>query len=140
MSPGSDGGEKENKLVSDSPDAMSVATVEDVPNGSHVRESDSDDGQEADAEEDGSSVASESGGVDGEAHAEVETDGDSKGESEDESEDEEGDEDDEEDDEEPALKYERLGGSVHDLLVKDAASALAYSRNRLVRALLIHRG
>lgn len=133
MSPGSDGGEKANKLVSDSPDAMSVATVEDVPNGSHVRESDSDDGQDADAEEDGSSVGSESGGVDGEAHAEVEADGDSENESEDG--DEEGDEDDEEDDEEPALKYERLGGSVHDLLVKDVASALAYSHERLVRAL-----
>ncbi|EKM55080.1 uncharacterized protein PHACADRAFT_142974 [Phanerochaete carnosa HHB-10118-sp] len=49
----------------------------------------------------------------------------------------EGDED-EDDDEEPALKYERLGGSVHDLLVKDSASALAYSHQRL--ALGTHSG
>ena len=48
--------------------------------------------------------------------------------------DEEDEEDeDEEDDEEPALKYERLGGSVHDILVKDSASTLAYSHKRLVR-------
>ena len=51
--------------------------------------------------------------------------------------DEEGEEDEEEDDDdEPALKYERLGGSVHDLLQKDSASALAHSHQRLVCSLL----
>ncbi|KAI0684181.1 vacuolar protein sorting-associated protein 41 [Cytidiella melzeri] len=46
--------------------------------------------------------------------------------------DEEEDDDDDDEDEEPTLKYERLGGSVHDLLQKDSASALAYSNKRLV--------
>ncbi|KAF5330256.1 hypothetical protein D9758_014441 [Tetrapyrgos nigripes] len=36
-------------------------------------------------------------------------------------------EDEEEDDEEPALKYERIGGSIPDLLKKDSASAMAIS-------------
>ena len=43
------------------------------------------------------------------------------------------DDDDDDDDEEPALKYERLGGSVHDLLQKDSASTLASCNQRLVR-------
>ena len=48
-------------------------------------------------------------------------------------EDDEGDSEDEEedDDEEPALKYERIGGALNDLLKKDSASALAIS-NRLM--------
>lgn len=50
---------------------------------------------------------------------------------EDEDEDEEEDEDDE-DDEEPALKYERIGGSLPDLLRKDSASALCISKSLLV--------
>ena len=49
----------------------------------------------------------------------------------DDDEDEDEEEEDEED-EEPALKYERLGGSVHDLLLKDSASALTSSHQRLV--------
>ncbi|KAI0089341.1 vacuolar assembling protein VPS41 [Irpex rosettiformis] len=48
------------------------------------------------------------------------------------SEDEEDEDDEDDDDEEPTLKYERLGGSVHDLLQKDSASALAYSNGKLV--------
>jgi len=58
---------------------------------------------------------------DGGAHEEHEDD---EGDSEDEDEDDE-------DDEEPALKYERIGGSLNDLLKKDSASALAIS-NRLM--------
>ena len=42
------------------------------------------------------------------------------------------DEEDEEEDEEPALKYERIGGSVPDLLKKDSASALAISKKTMV--------
>jgi hypothetical protein len=51
----------------------------------------------------------------------------------DEDEGEKSDEDSEEDDdEEPALKYERIGGELPDLLKKDSASALAISNNLLV--------
>jgi hypothetical protein len=46
--------------------------------------------------------------------------------------DDDGDED-EEEEEEPALKYERLGGAVPELLQKDAASALAISENLIAR-------
>jgi len=50
--------------------------------------------------------------------------------------DSEDDEDyDEEDDEEPALKYERLAGSVPDLLLKDSASSLAVTDKLIVRTL-----
>ncbi|TFY77062.1 hypothetical protein EWM64_g6951 [Hericium alpestre] len=70
-------------------------------------------------------------------------DGIENDESEEEKEEEEGEEDDDEDededeDEEPALKYERLGGSVQDLFRKDSASALAIS-NKLL-ALGTHNG
>ncbi|KAI0796406.1 hypothetical protein BC629DRAFT_1592628 [Irpex lacteus] len=40
-------------------------------------------------------------------------------------------EDEKEDDEEPTLKYDRLGGSVHDLLHQDSAPALAYANKKL---------
>lgn len=50
-------------------------------------------------------------------------------------EDEEYDEEDDEDDEEPALKYERLAGSVPDLLLKDSASSLAVTEKFIVRSL-----
>ena len=46
-------------------------------------------------------------------------------------EDEDDMEDEEEEDEEPALKYERIGGSVPDLLKKDSASALAISKKTM---------
>ena len=49
------------------------------------------------------------------------------------SEDYEGESD--EDDEEPALKYERLAGSVPDLLLKDSASSLAVTDKLIVRSL-----
>ena len=48
---------------------------------------------------------------------------------------EEYDEDEDEDDEEPALKYERLAGSVPDLLLKDSASSLAVTDKLVVRIL-----
>jgi hypothetical protein len=59
-----------------------------------------------------------------------ESDGDEQ--FEDEEDEDEEDEDDDEDDEEPALKYERLGGALGDLLKKDSASALAVSNKLLV--------
>ncbi len=40
--------------------------------------------------------------------------------------------DDEDDDEEPALKYERIGGSVPDLFRKDSASSLAVANKLMV--------
>lgn len=49
--------------------------------------------------------------------------------------DEDCDEEDDEDDEEPALKYERLAGSVPDLLLKDSASSLAVTEKLIVRTL-----
>ncbi len=49
-----------------------------------------------------------------------------------EDEDEEDEEEEDDDDDEPALKYERLGGIAHQLLLKDSASALAYANQRLV--------
>jgi hypothetical protein len=52
--------------------------------------------------------------------------------SEDEDEDEE---DDDDDDDEPALKYERLAGSVPDLLLKDSASSLAVTDKLIVSTL-----
>jgi hypothetical protein len=59
--------------------------------------------------------------------------------SEDEDSDSEGDEgcddEDDQDDDEPALKYERLAGSVPDLLLKDSASSLAVTDKLIVRAL-----
>jgi len=47
--------------------------------------------------------------------------------------DEDYDDEDDEDDEEPALKYERLAGSVPDLLLKDSASSLAVTDKLIVR-------
>ena len=41
-------------------------------------------------------------------------------------------EEDDEDDDEPALKYERLAGSVPDLLLKDSASSLAVTDKLIV--------
>jgi len=49
--------------------------------------------------------------------------------------DEDYDEEDDEDDDEPALKYERLAGSVPDLLLKDSASSLA-ATNKLIVGVL----
>lgn len=61
------------------------------------------------------------------------TDADSDGsEVEDEDSEDEEEEDDEDDDGESTLKYDRLGGSVHDLLHKDSASALAYANKKMV--------
>ena len=46
--------------------------------------------------------------------------------------DDEEEEEEEDEDEEPALKYERIGGALPDLLKKDSASALAISNKLLV--------
>ena len=45
------------------------------------------------------------------------------------------DDEDDQDDDEPALKYERLAGSVPDLLLKDSASSLAVTDKLIVRSL-----
>jgi len=44
-------------------------------------------------------------------------------------------EEEDDEDEEPALKYERLAGSVPDLLLKDSASSLAVTDKLIVRTL-----
>jgi len=66
---------------------------------------------------------------DDEPESEVDDDEDEDVDSEVDVEDEE--EDEVEEDEEPALKYERIGGSVPDLLKKDSASALAISKTTM---------
>ncbi|KAK7454562.1 Vacuolar protein sorting-associated protein 41 [Stygiomarasmius scandens] len=53
-------------------------------------------------------------------------------ENEEDEEDEDEDEDGEDEDEEPALKYERIGGLIPDLLKKDSASALAIASKFIV--------
>ena len=54
---------------------------------------------------------------------------------EDEADDEEEEEDEEEDeDEEPSLKYERIGGSLPDLLKKDSGSAITVCNKKLVHS------
>lgn len=136
--------EKESHFVTESPDQLSMAErTEDEEdedgeavvhrNGHYgfngkVREASGSEG-DRDEEEDGV------GYVKRRAHDTEEDEGEyAEEQDDDEDEDDEDDEDyDEDDDDEPALKYERLGGSVHDLLQKDSASALAHSHQRLVR-------
>ncbi|THG97740.1 hypothetical protein EW026_g4314 [Hermanssonia centrifuga] len=119
--------EKERTLATDSPDNLSL--VEDQHSGSQVDVHGS--AVPADEHEDNHAVGDEEEKSDPESEgAETyEDDGD-----------EHSDEDeDDEDDEEPVLKYERLGGDVHDkLLKKDSASALTYSNQLL--ALGTHAG
>ena len=113
----------EGQVLSDSPDAMSLA--EDPPNGYHAHgDSSSEDKHDPEEEGDEHSQQDVSGDVHAADYVEEEVD---EG-----YEDDEEDGDDDEDDEEPALKYERLGGSVHDLLQKDSASAITYAGKRLV--------
>ncbi|EDR12623.1 vacuolar assembling protein VPS41 [Laccaria bicolor S238N-H82] len=52
----------------------------------------------------------------------------------DEEEDEEDDEEEEDEDEEPSLKYERIGGSLPDLLKKDSGSAITVCNKHLAMA------
>ncbi|KAJ6522772.1 hypothetical protein DFH09DRAFT_1191159 [Mycena vulgaris] len=68
-------------------------------------------------------------GSDGTASDEGETD--SEEDSGDDDDDEEEEDADDDDDDEPALKYERIGGSLPDLLKKDSASALCISKSLL---------
>lgn len=62
---------------------------------------------------------------------------DSESEEEDEYEVESDDESDDDDDEEPALKYERIGGSIPDLLKKDSASALFITNKLMVKCVFV---
>ena len=126
-----DGNEK-NALPDTTESPTALSSDEDVPNGTQDHEVISED---EDHDEDGESSHDPRNGHVGNGAEEVlsGTDGEAEGENEEEDEDGEDEGDDEDDDEEPALKYERLGGSVHDLFQKDSASALTYSNSRLVR-------
>jgi vacuolar protein sorting-associated protein 41 len=105
--PNGHGEKPDDELVSDSPGEMSEVEVDDAAHEEHA-----DDEEDRESEEN------------------------DQGNSEDEEDEEEDEEDEDEDeDEEPALKYERIGGSVSDLLKKDSASALAISNKIMVRAL-----
>ena len=68
----------------------------------------------------------------GEQGESVATDDDEEEEEDDEEEEEEEEED--EDDEEPSLKYERIGGSLPDLLKKDSGSAITVCNKKLVHS------
>lgn len=116
--------EENDRFVSNSPEPMSEAEEDGVA-------SDGPD-SDTDVEQDLNALNGHSNGDVVHHVAEEGSDG-SQVEDEDSEDDEEGeDDDDEDDDEEPTLKYDRLGGSVHDLLHKDSASALAYSNKKLV--------
>ncbi|KII94565.1 hypothetical protein PLICRDRAFT_97705 [Plicaturopsis crispa FD-325 SS-3] len=71
------------------------------------------------------------GGVEDEIEEADDNEEGDEDEDEDDDESEDDDEDEDEDDEEPALKYERIGGSLQDLLKKDSASALAIANKTL---------
>ncbi|GJE87282.1 vacuolar assembling protein VPS41 [Phanerochaete sordida] len=155
------GGEKDARLVSDSPEQMSLADHEergepDEDAQASEQNGDADaDGKGRNEEDESESESVEEGSSEDEEEDE-EQDAEDAGEDahqptehgeapaahvDEDDGDEEDDDDgeyDEDDDEEPALKYERLGGSVHDLLVRDSASTLAYSHQRL--ALGTHAG
>lgn len=135
-------GEKDSRLVTDSPEEMSVADHEE-------RSENGDDAEEPKrggsinaygeaGEDDGSEDGSEDGDKEAPRPPSEHPNAEGADTDEDEEYDDDDDEYDEDDDEEPALKYERLGGSVHDLLTKDSASAVAYSHQRL--ALGTHAG
>jgi hypothetical protein len=65
---------------------------------------------------------------------------DQEGTDDEEEDEDEGDEDEDEgdeDDDEPALKYERIGGSIPDLLKRDSASALAIANKLMVDRTLV---
>jgi hypothetical protein len=57
----------------------------------------------------------------------------------DEADEDEDDDNDDNEEEEPALKYERIGGALNDLLKKDSASALAVSNKVLVSSVSSYR-
>jgi vacuolar protein sorting-associated protein 41 len=105
-------GEKlHDELVSDSPGEMSDSEVEEVEGDDAAHEEHGDDEEDRESEEN------------------------DQANSEDDDDEEDEEDEDEDEDEEPALKYERIGGSVSDLLKKDSASALAISNKIMVRAL-----
>lgn len=99
-------------------------------------QSDADESEESDEEED-SEVAHDSVGRPRAAQLEGYptqlTDGHTDdGDMEDDDSNEEEEDSDDDDDEEPALKYERLGGPVNDLLQKDSASSLTIANKLMV--------
>ena len=129
----SDDGDDDGRFVSNSPDQMSEVEDEGAEDNAIL---------EGEGGHSVNDVDQETYGINGHSSGRIlrhngdeESDGqeyeDSEASEGDEEDDE--DEDDEDEDEEPTLKYERLGGSVHDLLQKDSASALAYSQKKLVR-------
>jgi len=85
----------------------------------------SSDGGHQEETEDDSGEAEEEGDEEGEEDEEDEEDGEDGEDGEDEDEEDE-------DEEEPALKYERIGGLIPDLLKKDSASALAIASKFIV--------
>lgn len=113
--------EENDRFVSDSPEPMSEAEEDGVAS----------DGQDSDADVE-QDLNALNGHSNGEVVYRVVEEGSDGSQVEDEDSEDEGEDDDEDDDEEPTLKYDRLGGSVHDLLHKDSASALAYSNKKLV--------
>ena len=116
--------EKEARYVTESPDQLSVAE----------RTEDGEDGESGNGRNGkGRGCAESDGEGEDESEAGGRGDGEGHGGEYDDDEEEEEEDDEDEDDDEPALKYERLGGSVHDLLQKDSASALGYAQQRLVR-------
>lgn len=112
--------------------------TEEHENGQHVYDSPEEESEEESVDEKGDSEGSERLGDAGEGVGAVDNhdtieDGDEDqddGDEEDDEDDEDEDEDDDDDDE-PALKYERIGGSVQDLFKKDSASAIAVSPTRI---------
>lgn len=133
-SAGSSSDEKKQRLVTDSPEELSEAGDDSPgPNGDLHSPEASANGLEDDNETEGESSASRAI-YDLDRHDKPEEYDEEDEEEEDleEEEEEEQEEEEDEEDEEPALKYERLGGPVHDLLQKDSASVLVHSNKRLV--------
>jgi vacuolar protein sorting-associated protein 41 len=149
-----------SRFVTDSPDQLSLAEErgdkedagggaienghadggEDYSSSSSEEESENEEGEEEEAEEDDGETQTEEdakaehGLKNHETHEDRESyEAGRSDESEEEGYEDEDEDEDDDDDEEPALKYERLGGSVHDLFQKDSASSLASSHQRLVR-------
>lgn len=108
--------EKDEPAVVDSPGEVSDAEADDVIGDGKARpeHASGEEGEDASGSSDGSDEESE------------------------EDEDEEDSEEEDDDDEEPALKYERLGGPVNELLKKDSGSALAIANRLMVRPININ--
>lgn len=115
---------------------MSFPEASTESNKTHVEELD-EHGEKHDPEVTATDISGELNDVEGNVQEQSEPghieehqmdgdgEGDESGEEETEGDEDEDEEDASDDDEEPALKYERIGGSLSDLLKKDSASALA---------------